>query len=182
MYIFLKLNKIIIIIIIYFKKLLLLSYYYYWYYYYYYFSCFFLRGGGEWNINFSKYRYKNKKKRRKKKIKNKQTKGNSKEHEVMPAYLGLLLRQLRIIITLLHFGYKWVQERDDFMERLTGTEINPKMLRINLNFHSRKSWVERALERKVTGSIPGTGQILLEMKVLSLLCIRLDLRVAQMTS
>ena len=68
------------------------------------------------------------------------------------------------------------------MERLTGTEINPKMLMINLNFHSRKSTVERALEREVTGSIPGTGQILLEMKVLSLLCIRLDLRVAQMTS
>ena len=68
------------------------------------------------------------------------------------------------------------------MERLTGREINPKMLRINLNFHSRKSSVERALEREVTGLIPGTGQILLEMKVLSLLCIRLDLRVAQMTS
>ena len=32
------------------------------------------------------------KKEEKKKIKNKQTKGNSKEHEVMPAYLGLLLR------------------------------------------------------------------------------------------
>ena len=56
------------------------------------------------------------------------------------------------------------------------------MLRINLNFHSRKSSVERALEREVTGLIPGTGQILLEMKVMSLLCIRLDLRVAQMTS
>ena len=180
MYIFLKLNK-IIIIIIYFKKitviiillllvlLLLLL-----------FSFFFLRGGDGTLISVNivtKIR-----KKEEKKIKNKQTKGNSKEHEVMPAYLGLLLRQLRIIITLLHFGYKWVQERDDFMERLTGTEINPKMLRINLNFHSRKSSVERALEREVTGLIPGTGQILLEMKVMSLLCIRLDLRVAQMTS
>ena len=104
MYTFLKLNK-IIIIIIYFKKLLLLSYYYYWYYYYYYFSRFFFCGGGDGTLISVNIVTKIRKKEEKK-IKNKQTKGNSKEHEVMPAYLGLLLRQLRIIITLLHFGYK----------------------------------------------------------------------------
>ena len=68
------------------------------------------------------------------------------------------------------------------MERLTGTEINPKMLRINVNFHGRTSSTGRALEREVAGSIPGTGPICKVMEVLPLLCIRLDLRVAQMTS
>ena len=56
------------------------------------------------------------------------------------------------------------------------------MLRINVNFHGRTSSAGRALEREVEGSIPRTGQRLIEMKVLPLLYIRLDLRVAQMTS
>ena len=68
------------------------------------------------------------------------------------------------------------------MERLTVTEISKKMLRIGVNFLDRTSSTGRALEREVAGSIPGTGQILKVMKVLPLLCIRLDLRVAQMTS
>ena len=40
------------------------------------------------------------------------------------------------------------------------------MLRINVNFHGRTSSAGRALEREVEGSIPGTGQTLLERKVL----------------
>ena len=92
MYIFLKLNK-IIIIIIYLKN-----------YYYYHiiiigiiiittFLVFFCGGGGVGNGTLISVNIVTKiRKKEEKKIKNKQTKGNSKEHEVMPAYLGLLLR------------------------------------------------------------------------------------------
>ena len=54
------------------------------------------------------------------------------------------------------------------MESLTETETSRKMLRIRANFYSRTSSNGRALEWEVAGLIPGTGQILIEVKVLPL--------------